>query len=722
MKKRRLITSALPYVNNIPHLGNIIGCVLSADVFARYCRIAGYETLYVCGTDEYGTTTVTRAKAEGISPKELCDKYHEIHKDIYDWFRIDFSHFGRTSCDEQTEIVQEIFKNVYDNGYITRDKLVQPYCEHDDIFLADRYIEGVCPHCGYENAKGDQCESCGKLLNPEELKSPKCALCGNTPEFRETEHLFLDLEKLKPELEAWFDEASKKGGWSNNAIKITKGWLEQGLKKRCITRDLSWGVKVPLQGFESKVFYVWFDAPIGYISITANKYDNWKDWWQSDDVDLYQFMGKDNIPFHTVLFPSSLIATKQKWTMLHNISSTEYLNYENMKFSKSRGTGVFGNHAKETGIDADLFRYYLLRNRPEKNDTLFYWNDFMEKANGEIIGNYGNLVNRVLQFTNRFFDSKIPEFKIQDNEFLIDIDFKNKVSEIIDLFEAVELKKSLLTILELTSLGNKYFQDSQSWALIKEDSQKAGEIIGTLIAFIKDVTILLAPFIPATTEKVFSTLNLDLSEMSLNSLNNYGSLIGKEINKAEVLFKKLEAKQIEKLRERFSGNNDNTTEDTAEEIPSFSTLNLRVGKIIEVKKHPEADKLYVEKVDLGNGETRQIVSGLVAYYTEEELLGKKIIVAYNLKSAKLRGVLSEGMLLAAETRKKKTVEVISPDEPVGSVVKVGDSVPNSETITIEDFFSVPMRVENYEVLFNGEPLTINGNKISVENVEKGKVG
>jgi methionyl-tRNA synthetase len=716
-KKKILITSALPYVNNIPHLGNIIGCVLSADVFARYCKMAGYDTLYICGNDEYGTTTETKALEEDISPKELCDKYNKIHEEIYKWFEIDFSFFGRTSHPKQTEIVQSIFLKLYNNGYITEDILVQPYCEHDKMFLADRFVEGICQNCGYEKAKGDQCENCGKVHDPTDLKEPKCVLCSKTPDFKETKHLFLELNKLRAKLEKWIDVASKEGKWSNNAISITKGWLDQGLQKRCITRDLEWGIPVPLKGFEDKVFYVWFDAPIGYISITAAAFDNWEEWWKNpEEVNLYQFMGKDNIPFHTVLFPSSLIGTGENWTLLKTLSSTEYLNYEESKFSKSQGIGVNGDEAKDTGIEADLFRYYLLRNRPEKNDTQFLWIDFMEKVNGEIIGNYANLVNRVFQFIGKFYNSFIPDFQIKDNIFLKQIKFEERKKEIIDLFEDVELKKALLTILDLCSEGNKFFQDSEPWALIKNNKEKAGEIIGTLTGFVKDISILLWPYIPATVEKVFDMLNFNKKYLSVDSVGNYENLINLTINKPEILFKKLEKDFIEELREKFSSKKKQKPQDL------FNKLYLKVGKIIEVNKHPKADKLYIEKVDMGNGEIRQIVSGLVPYYKEEELLNKKIILAYNLKPAVLRGEESNGMLLAAETKNRDIVEVISPDCEIGELVTIEGSTPNKDEITIEDFFSVPMEVKDFTINFMNLPLKANDKVIEVEKVQNGKVG
>ncbi len=717
MKKKILITSALPYVNNIPHLGNIIGCVLSADVFTRYSRMAGYDTLYICGNDEYGTTTETKALEEGISPKELCDKYNKIHEEIYKWFEIDFSFFGRTSHPKQTEIVQEIFLKLYNNGYVSEGILVQPFCEHDKMYLADRFVEGVCQDCGYEKAKGDQCENCGKVHDPTDLKEPKCTICGKSPVFQETKHLFLELNKLRPKLEKWIDVTSKKGKWSNNAISITKGWLDQGLQKRCITRDLEWGIPVPLKGFEDKVFYVWFDAPIGYISIAAAGFDKWENWWKNpEEVSLYQFMGKDNIPFHTVLFPSSLIGTEDNWTLLKTLSSTEYLNYEGSKFSKSQGIGINGYEAKETGIEADLFRYYLLRNRPEKNDTQFLWIDFMEKVNGEIIGNYANLVNRVFQFVEKFFESKIPEFEIENNIFYKQVKLNKRKDEIISLFEDVELKKALLTILDLCSEGNKYFQDCEPWALIKTDKNKAGNIIGTLSGFIKDISILLWPYIPLTVEKVFKMIGLDKKLITIENVGKYEYLINVKINKPEILLRKLEKKIIEQLKEKFSGEKKENPQDI------FNKLYLKVGKIIEVKRHPEADKLYIEKVDMGNGEIRQIVSGLVPYYKEEELLNKKVILAYNLKPAVLRGEESNGMLLAAETKKREIIEVISPECEIGQVVTIDDCIPNKGEITIDEFFSVPMEVKDFTITFRNLPLKADNKIIKVEKVQNGKVG
>lgn len=410
-KNNILITSALPYVNNVPHLGNIIGSVLSADVFSRYSKARGNPTLFVCGTDEYGTATETKAIEEGVTPQELCDKYYKLHKEVYDWFEIAFDHFGRTPTQEQTDIAQDIFTKLHQNGFLKEETTTQPYCEKHKGFLADRFVEGECPFCGYGDARGDQCDKCGHLLDPFDLINPKCKLDGTTPVAKKTKHTFILLDKLQPAVEKWSKESHEKGHWSENGINITNAWLKEGLKPRGITRDLKWGTAVPLPGYEDKVMYVWFDACIGYVSITATYTKQWEKWWRNpEQVKLYQFMGKDNVPFHTVVFPCSQLGTKEKWTMLNHISTTEYLNYERGKFSKSRGIGVFGSSAKETGISADVWRYFLLLRRPETSDTEFEWDGFIAANNNELVANFGNFVNRILKFVNseKTYDSVIP--------------------------------------------------------------------------------------------------------------------------------------------------------------------------------------------------------------------------------------------------------------------------------------------------------------------------
>ncbi|XP_011622631.1 LOW QUALITY PROTEIN: methionine--tRNA ligase, cytoplasmic [Amborella trichopoda] len=396
-----MITSALPYVNNVPHLGNIIGSVLSADVFARYCRLRGYNTIYICGTDEYGTATETKALEDNCSPQEICDKYHTIHKEIYDWFDISFDKFGRTSCPDNTEICHGIFNKLLINNWLSENELQQLYCDKCQRFLADRLVEGTCPMpgCGYGDARGDQCEKCATLLNPSELIDPRCKVCRSSPYILDTNHLFLELPLLKDKLEEYINKMSVAGSWSQNSIQATYSWLNEGLKPRCITRDLKWGIPVPHEKFKDKVFYVWFDAPIGYIAITSCYTSEWEKWWKApENVELFQFMGKDNVPFHTVMFPSMLLGTDENWTMMKTISVTEYLNYESGKFSKSKGVGVFGSDAKDTEIPVEVWRYYLLTNRPEVSDTLFTWTDLQAKLNNELLKNLGNFIHRVLSF------------------------------------------------------------------------------------------------------------------------------------------------------------------------------------------------------------------------------------------------------------------------------------------------------------------------------------
>lgn len=412
-KKNVLITAALPYVNNEPHLGNLIGAILSADVYARFARQTGKQTLYICGTDEYGTATETKALLEKKTPKEICDHFSALHRQIYQNFDIDFDYFGRTSTEKHSQIVQEIFGKAFDNGFIKEDTLNQLYCNKCARFLADRFLVGVCPNplCQFEGASGDQCDKCQKTYEATELLHPKCFVCKGDVTHQSSKHLFFDLEKVSPELHKFVEETSNvKGVWTANSNSITQSWFKQGLRPRCITRDLKWGVQVPKEGFENKCFYVWFDAPIGYISITANFTDQWREWWQNSNVDLYQFMGKDNVPFHTILFPGVLLATRQEWTLLKNISTTEYLNYEDSKFSKRHGIGIFGGDIPQMPFPVEFWRYYLLSIRPEGGDTQFKWADFSSRINNDLCNNFGNLCHRLLSFIYKKYDKKVPEF------------------------------------------------------------------------------------------------------------------------------------------------------------------------------------------------------------------------------------------------------------------------------------------------------------------------
>ena len=705
--RRILVTSALPYVNNIPHLGNIIGCVLSADVFARFCRSRGDDVLYICGTDEHGTTTEAKALEEGVSPREICDKYYALHKEVYDWLSISFDHFGRTSAPVHHTITQDIFKTLHKNGCILPKKVEQSYCPKDERFLADRFVEGACPKCHFPDARGDQCDSCGKLLTPQELVHPRCKLCGSRPVQKESEHLFLDLAKLQPKLETWFAAQAERGKWPENARTVTRGWLKEGLQPRAITRDLSWGVKVPLKGFERKVFYVWFDAPIGYISITADHTKGWKRWWQSSDVRLYQFMAKDNIPFHTILFPATLLGTKKKWTMLHHISSVEYLNYESGKFSKSRNVGVFGNDVMSLGFPADAWRYYLLVNRPEKADTVFLWDDFAEKLNSELAANIGNFVNRVLSFLNRYAESVVPSAVPDRRGEAFWHEVQEREARVTALLDAVRLKEALKEVMALSKTGNGFFQESEPWKHIKELS-RAGPALRLLTHLVKDLAVLSEPFLPQTSARIFSQLNL--SARTWDDLGKLSIPEGHAIGAAEPLFAPVEPEAVVELRERFAGAKESL----------FSKLDLRVCRVLEVKDHPEADKLYILTIDLGS-EKRQLVAGLKQHYTLEQLAGKSLIVVANLKPAKLRGVYSQGMLLAAEDGRE--VEALHPDAPPGTRVGLAGNVPTGKPaeLSFEDFIRIPLSVKNGVALAEGKPLTANGKEVRLTRVKEGKV-
>lgn len=708
-KKKILITSALPYVNNVPHLGNLIGCVLSADVFARFQRSAGRDTLYICGTDEHGTTTEAKAREEGVTPQEICDKYFAIHKQVYDWFGISFDHFGRTSAPNHVERTQEIFNQLEGNGFILEKTEQQLYSEESKMFLSDRYVEGTCPHCDYEKARGDQCDKCGKLLSPLQLKNPISKIDGAKPIIKETTHLYLDLEKLQAELEMWVATQGELGSWSANALRTTQAWFKEGLQPRAITRDLNWGVRVPKKGFEEKVFYVWFDAPIGYISITEqllgnDKKGGWRAWWQDpNNTLLYQFMAKDNIPFHTILFPGSLLGTQNEWTLLHHINSTEYLNYEDKKFSKSNSTGVFGDDAMSTQIPADVWRYYLLINRPETADTTFTWDDFQEKLNNELVANIGNLVNRTTTFISRQCEGVITKHGLCEENLLFWEQIQKEEQALTDLLEEVRIKEALKKVMHISRLGNQFFQEQAPWKMIKEDREEAEESLFILVNFVKDLAIMLEPFLPHASASIFKQLNCEQKTWEdLGALSVHG-----QIAEPELLFTKLEDEELAELKDRFNGNQKK------EDIFGPQKLDLRVAKITRVEKHPKADKLYIEHLDVGELGERTIVSGLVPYYSAKELEGKNIIIAANLKPAKLRGVESQGMLLAGQ--EGDTVSVLSPDAQPGEQVTLeGISHKPAKEITIDEFFSLDRKIENNEPKIAGKRLVCDGKVVKSE--------
>ena len=766
---RRLITAALPYVNNIPHLGNIIQS-LSGDVFARYCRSKGYDTLYICGTDEYGTATETKALEEKTDPRSLCDHYYKEHTNIYKWFNINFDKFGRTSNQQCTEITQGLFNDLDAAGLIKEHVNKQLFCPHCNMFLADRYVDGTCPKCGSPKARGDQCDECGSLLDPIELKEPKCHTCGSTPEVRETKHLYIDLPALSDKLNAWVEKASVEGRWADNAINMTKAWIRDGLQERGITRDLKWGIPVPKAGYEDKVFYVWFNAPIGYLSITKQLADelikegkqsfDWKSWWipsESEEakgkgkVDLFQFIGKDNIPFHTVIFPCTLLGSPHEWTKLHHMSSTEYLNYEDGKFSKSRGVGVFGSDAIETGIPADAWRFYIFYNRPEKQDYQFTWKDFMEKLNGELIGNLGNLVNRTLLFVNKYYEGKIPEAPVDEELWTQVKELEKKATEYL---EWADLKDAFRTMFEISDICNKKFQATEPWKARTENPAVADSLIHNLCYVIKDLMIMMNPYMPQYTQKIMSYFGKTIEEKKVGMETKPGYTWADlgvtegltTVGPTEVYFKPLDQKTMLAFREKFGGQQKAKKEEKkadkkakkaepvvlpVEQQEAFfnSTIDLTVAKIVDVKPNPEGEKLFIETLDDGSGTPRTIQSGLRMYLKEEDLLGKHVVIASNLAPRTMRGVESRGMLLAGDYKDadgKDCVEVLDVSWAApGTKIVIEGADPKAAKkaeITGDEFFSVQIKSVDGVVQIAGKKLLADGKKIKTTKALNSDIG
>ncbi|XP_006757393.1 PREDICTED: methionine--tRNA ligase, cytoplasmic isoform X2 [Myotis davidii] len=591
-----LITSALPYVNNVPHLGNIIGCVLSADVFARYSRLRQWNTLYLCGTDEYGTATETKAMEEGLTPQEICDKYHVIHADIYRWFNISFDIFGRTTTSQQTEITQDIFQRLWNRGFVLQDTVEQLRCERCARFLADRFVEGVCPFCGYEEARGDQCDKCGKLINAVELKKPQCKVCRSCPVVRSSRHLFLDLPKLEDRLEEWLGKTVPGSDWTPNARFIIRSWLRDGLKPRCITRDLKWGTPVPLKGFEDKVFYVWFDATFGYISITANYTDQWEKWWKNpEQVNLYQFMAKDNVPFHGLVFPCSALGAEDNYTLVSHLIATEYLNYEDGKFSKSRGVGVFV---------ADIWRFYLLYIRPEGQDSAFSWTDMLLKNNSELLNNLGNFINRAGMFVSKFFGGYVPEMVLTSDDQRLLAHVSLELQHYHQLLEKVRIRDALRSILTISRYGNQYIQVNEPWKRIKgseADRQRAGTVTGLAVNIAALLSTMLQPYMPTVSSMIAAQLQLPPPACSILPTDFLCTLpAGHQIGTVSPLFQKLENDQIENLRQRFGGGQAKVSPKPAvietagpQQIQVLMDEVTKQGNIVRELKAQKADKNQV---------------------------------------------------------------------------------------------------------------------------------
>lgn len=685
--KRYMITAALPYANGPLHIGHLAGAYLSSDIFARYLRLMGKDVAFVCGSDEYGAAITIRAKKEGITPREIVDKNYTIIKDSFEKLGVSFDIYHRTTDPLHTETATEFFKTVYDKDIFIEETTEQYFDEEAQQFLADRYIIGTCPTCSNEEAYGDQCEKCGSTLSPTELISPRSTLSGATPILKSTTHWYIPLggeTKVGAENEAWLKDWIIEGKgrtqkWKNNVIGQAKSWLQEGLRPRSITRDLDWGIPVPIEGAEGKVLYVWFDAPIGYISATkqwaADNGKDWKDYWQSEDSQLIHFLGKDNIVFHTIIFPS-MLKMHGDYILPTNVPANEFMNLEGRKLSTSKGWAVWVHeYLEELPNRQDELRYAIIRNMPENKDSEFTWAGFQESVNNELVNNLANFVNRVVVFTNKYFGGKTPDYDRNttfigsNNETITAAEelktLHKKLIELTDNIKNYEFRQALGTLMEISSLGNQFLQYNEPWKLYKKepDSEIIKITVNLGIQFTAALSVACRPFMPFTSEKLRALLNTpnftDNGELAtvLETLENGNDLVkvGHQIEKPKHVFQRITddvvAAQIEKLEANLAASTPKTTnyESIKEncEFDDFMKMDFRTGTITAAEKMKKAKKLLKLTVDLGF-EVRTIVSGIAEYYKPEDVIGQEVVVVANLAPKKLRGVMSQGMILMAE--------------------------------------------------------------------------
>ena len=675
--KRTLITTALPYANGPVHIGHLAGVYVPADIYARYLRLKGEEVLMIGGSDEHGVPITIRAQKEGITPQDVVDRYHAIIKDGFERLGITHDIYSRTSSATHHEHASEFFRKLYDKGEFIEKTSQQYYDEQANQFLADRYITGTCPHCNNERAYGDQCESCGTSLAPTDLINPKSAITGNTPVLRETKHWYLPLDKYESFLREWILEGHKE--WKSNVYGQCKSWLDMGLQPRAVSRDLDWGIPVPVEGAEGKVLYVWFDAPIGYISNTKELLpDTWETWWKSEDTKLVHFIGKDNIVFHCIVFPAMLKA-EGSYILPENVPANEFLNLEGDKISTSRNWAVWlHEYLDEFPGKQDVLRYVLTANAPETKDNDFTWKDFQAHNNNELVAIYGNFVNRALVLTNKYFEGKVPalgELTDYDKETIAEVQaIKATIEKELDTYH---FREALKTAMNLARIGNKYLADTEPWKLAKTDMSRVATILNIALQITANLTIVFSPFLPFSSEKLLRMLDVN-EAFSWDSLGSMDLLsVGHQIATAELLFEKIEDStieaQIEKLQATKAANElaERKAEPIAQDIQfdDFLKLDIRVGTVLECSKVPKADKLLQFKIDDGLG-GRTIVSGIAKHYQPEELVGKQVCFIANLPPRKLKGIESQGMILSAEDL-DGSLKLISPSVEVSPGSKVG---------------------------------------------------
>ncbi len=674
--KRTLITTALPYANGPVHIGHLAGVYVPADIYARYLRLKGEEVIMIGGSDEHGVPITIRAKKEGITPQDVVDRYHGIIKKSFEEFGISFDIYSRTTSDIHHKLASDFFRTLYEKGEFIEKTSEQYYDEEAHQFLADRYITGTCPHCGNEKAYGDQCESCGTSLSPTDLIHPKSAISGSKPVMRETKHWYLPLDKWESFLRQWILEGHKE--WKTNVYGQCKSWLDMGLQPRAVSRDLDWGIPVPVEGAEGKVLYVWFDAPIGYISNTKELLpDTWETWWKDPETRLVHFIGKDNIVFHCIVFPSMLKA-EGSYILPDNVPANEFLNLEGDKISTSRNWAVWLNeYLVDMPGKQDVLRYVLTANAPETKDNDFTWKDFQARNNNELVAILGNFVNRALVLTNKYFDNKVPqvsELTDYDRQTLKDFEqVKENVEHYLDTFHFRDAQREAMN---LARIGNKYLADTEPWKLAKTDMSRVATILNIALQITANLAIVFEPFLPFSMVKLNKMLNVQpLGWSRLGSTDLLPA--GHELGKAELLFEKMDDEvinaQVEKLLATKKANEEASykAKPIRENIAfdDFAKLDIRVGTVLECTKVPKADKLLQFLIDDGL-EKRTIVSGIAHYYKPEELVGKQVCFIANLAPRKLKGIVSEGMILSAENF-DGNLAVITPQKEVkpGSEVK-----------------------------------------------------
>ena len=688
--KRYLVTAALPYANGPVHIGHLAGCYLPADIYVRYLKARGKDVVFICGSDEHGVPITIKAKKEGITPQQVVDKYNAMMRDSFKEFGIDFSYYGRTSSPTHHNTAQEFFRTLYDKGVFKEEVTKQYYDEEAKQFLADRYITGTCPRCGNPGAYGDQCEKCGTSLSPTDLINPKSALSGAIPVLKETKNWFLPMGELQ-QTEAFQEYIKRFDSWKSNIKGQCNSWLTEGLQSRAMTRDLDWGVPVPIEGADGKVLYVWFDAPIGYISATKEYFEinpkfeirnsKWEDYWQDEDSALVHFIGKDNIVFHAIIFPMMLM-THGKYILPTNVPANEFLNLEGDKISTSRNWAVWlHEYLQEFPGKQDVLRYALCAAAPETKDNDFTWKDFQSRNNSELVAILGNFVNRTVVLTHKFYEGKVPAFDYKEEGFdeaMVAMHIFQSKEKIEKSMEQFRFREALFEVMEVARLGNKFLADNEPWKLIKTNEKKTAAIMNLALQICANLSVLMKPFLPHSSQNLEKMMGKEFG------WNDIGSMLlmqeGDTIGEAVLMYEKIEDEtidlQLQKLAASKAANSqqpiaNNPLTEVKPDITydDFDKLDLRVGKVLEAEKVPKADKLLKLIVDLGF-EKRTILSGIAEYYQPEELVGKLVTVVANLAPRKIRGIESQGMLLMAGNDFGKLYSV-GPDKDIepGSVVK-----------------------------------------------------